>query len=98
MAFRLPHDDREPNPEAAKLSPDNAQLELWRAQLQRDHNLISDKEMTKVEGSAMLATRSRVLWNPFTGEFRTVEISDKYKSGDYLKIEGDKLTRLIKGD
>ncbi len=98
MPFRLPLDDREPNQEAAKLSPDNAQLELWRAQAQRDHLLISDRDMAKAEGSAILAERSRILWNPYTGEFRTMEISDRYKSGDYLRMDGDTLTRLIKGD
>lgn len=100
MASRtLPLDNREPNPEAAVLSPEMAQYHLDLARAQRDHNNISDKEMAKMEGAAgMLATRSRTLWNPFTGQFRTVELSNRYKSGDYLTITPAELSRLITGE
>ena len=98
MPFRLPL-DREPNPEAAKVNPDSAQTQLWLAQAQRDHGSISDKEMAKIEGAcARPASRSRVLWNPYTGEFRTKEIAEHYKSGDYLQIGSDGLITRMLGD
>ncbi len=76
-----------------------AQFHLWLAQAQRDVRSISDREMAKMEGVAsMSATRSRMLFNPFTGEFRTEEIADHYKSGDYLRIDAErKITQLITG-
>ena len=51
-----------------------AQFHLWLAQAQRDHNRISDAEMTRMEAAAQsLASRSRVMFNPFTGAVRVVE-------------------------
>ncbi len=96
MPKTLPLDDKEPSPEAALLSPEMAQYHLWLAQAQRDHGRISDKEMAKVEGVASIpATRSRMLWNPFTGQFRSAEIADHYKSGAYLEISENGTTRQI---
>ena len=97
MSLRLPLDNREANPEAASTCSEIAQIELWRAQSQRDAGLISDRHMAKVEDAARpRLPRARVLWNPFTGEFRTRLIADFYKSGDYLRIdEAGMLTRIM---
>jgi hypothetical protein len=65
-------------------NPDMAQIHLWRAQALRDRGQISDCEMAKVEGvTAGGAKRARLLWNPYTGEFRTVEIAERYRCGDF---------------
>jgi hypothetical protein len=79
-------DDREPRPDAAILNPEIAQFHLWLAQAQRDHNRISDREMMKMEGAAgMLASRSRVMWNPITGEIRTFgEIESRFDPENFL--------------
>lgn len=69
--------------DAIGINPDMAQIHLWRAQALRDRGQISDREMSKVEGVTCNAKRARLLWNPFTGEFRTVEIAERYRSGDF---------------
>lgn len=68
--------------------PNMAQIHLWRAQALRDRGRISDHEMSKVEGVTGNAKRARLLWNPFTGEFRSAEIADHYRSGDFY-YKGD---------
>jgi hypothetical protein len=69
----LPLENREPNTHAA-IDPSMAQFHLWLAQAQRDHGRISDAEMTRMEAAAQsLASRSRVMFNPFTGEIRRME-------------------------
>jgi hypothetical protein len=95
---RLPFQDREPSIQAIA-DPSSAAFQLMLAQHQRDHGNISDRAMAKVEGHAtILASRARLLWNPFTGEFRTKELSDLYRSGDYLRIdERDGSTKLVHG-
>lgn len=56
------------------LDPSSAQLQLWLAQMKRDHGDISGAEMTKVEQAIQpTARKSKTLYNPFTGEIRKVE-------------------------
>src|SRR5215475_670552 len=98
MGRILLREDIEPcSDETVMRNPDMAQFHLWHAQAQRDCGNISDKEMAKVEAVASIpAFRSRVLWNPFTGEFRNVEIANFYKSGDYLRIDNEgRITRML---
>lgn len=70
MASRtIPH-DKEVNLDAI-LDPSSAQLQLWLAQMKRDHGDLSSREMNKIEIAAKpLAGKSRTLYNPFTGEIR----------------------------
>jgi hypothetical protein len=66
-------DGRAPSIEAI-CDPSSAQLQLWLAQAQRDCRNIGDSEMAKMErAAAALAKRSRVMFNPFTGEIRKVD-------------------------
>lgn len=66
-------DEREPST-AAIVDPSSAQFQLWLAQAQRDYRSISDAEMARVEAAAgALAKKSRVMFNPFTGEIRKVD-------------------------
>ncbi len=54
--------------------PSSAQIQLWMAQARRDHGMISDHEMSIVEGVAgAQARKSIAMFNPFTGEYRKVE-------------------------
>jgi hypothetical protein len=63
------------SPDATALDPSSAQITLWRAQFQRDHGLISDEEMAKVEHAVnKLAKKSITMFNPYTGEIRKVEL------------------------
>ena len=97
MSLRLPLDQFEPTPEAAEISPDCAQLQLWLARAQRDSGLITDKKMANIEAVAVTpARKSRLLWNPYTGEFRNAEIDAHYRSGDYLRhdISSDSFSSL----
>lgn len=56
------------------LDPSSAQLQTWLAQARRDRGMISDREMALVEAVAgPLASRSRTIFNPFTGEIRRIE-------------------------
>jgi hypothetical protein len=65
--------DRQINIDAA-LDPSSAQLQLWLAQMKRDHGDISGQEMAKVEQAIQPAAKqSKTLYNPFTGEIRKVE-------------------------
>ncbi len=81
---------------AVGMSPDMAQLHLWRAHFLRDHGSFSDNEMTHVEGAAgALASRARLLWNPFTNEFRTAAIDKHYRSGDFLRGDIDVTRNII---
>jgi len=55
--------------------PSSAQFQIWLAQMKRDHGLISDFEMGKVENSLQSqAKKAKTIYNPFTGEIRKVEI------------------------
>lgn len=74
MASRLlTFTDRDVHLDAA-LDPSSAQFQLWLAQAKRDHGDLSGREMERVEGSVgMMASRSKTMWNPFTGEIRKVE-------------------------
>jgi hypothetical protein len=66
----ISHEDREFNPQAV-LDPSSAQIQLFLAQMKRDHGDMSGREMEQAEiAAAPQAARSRVLYNPFTGEFR----------------------------
>jgi hypothetical protein len=57
------------------MDPSNAQFHLWLRQMQRDHGVISDKEMAIAESvAAPMAQRSRTIFNPFTGEIRRENI------------------------
>jgi hypothetical protein len=68
----LPLDGREPSAEAIT-DPSTAQFQLWLAQAKRDQNNLSGRELSKIEGAAsMLASRSRTMFNPFTGEVRRI--------------------------
>lgn len=98
MGRILLREDIEPCSDPAVMrNPDMAQISLWHAQAQRDCGIISSKELAKVEGVASVpASRARLLYNPFTGEFRTAEISNHYKSGDYLNIH-DGTVRFLGG-
>ncbi len=59
----------------AILDPSSAQMQLWLAKMKRDHNQISGREMAQVEQhAAPLAKKAKTIYNPFTGEFRRVEI------------------------
>jgi len=69
----LPFKDREPNPEAV-INPSMAQFQLWLAQAHRDHGNFSGRELERMEGVAQrLAQRSQTIFNPFTGEVRTLD-------------------------
>jgi len=74
MASRtIDFNDYDLNP-AAVLDPSSAQLQLWLAQMKRDHGDISGKEMAKVEQTASpLAKKARTIYNPFTGEVRRID-------------------------
>ena len=75
----LPLHDRFPNPEAV-LDPTMAQVHLWLAQAQRDHNMISDDEMSKFETIATAkAKRCNLIYNPYTGEFRKLNSNGEYE-------------------
>jgi hypothetical protein len=64
---------REPNPDAIT-DPSSAQFQLWLAQAQRDARSIGAAEMRRMEAAARaLAKKSRVMFNPFTGEIRKVD-------------------------
>lgn len=65
-------DDREPNPEAIT-DPSMAQFQLWLAQAHRDHGNIGGRDMSRMEGVAgRMASRSKTMFNPFTGEIRRI--------------------------
>jgi len=90
-------DGREPDPRCVT-NPDMAQYQLWLAQAQRDHGMISDREMEKMEGATgLMIPHARILWNPFTGEFRTQRIAKHYKTKEYLNADNynGSHTRLI---
>ncbi len=79
-------------------SPDMAQFHLWRAQHLRDHGRLGGNELAKIEGTVgQLAPRARLLWNPFTNEFRTAELDKHYRSGDFLRGDVDTTRNLISG-
>ena len=66
----IPHQDKEFSPDAI-LDPSSAQVQLWLAQMKRDHGDMSGREMAAAERIAQpQARRSRILYNPFTGEIR----------------------------
>jgi hypothetical protein len=70
MTRLIPFNDRDVSPDAV-LDPSSAQLQLWLAQMKRDHGDLSDGEMTRVEIAVQpMAKRARTLYNPFTGEIR----------------------------
>src|SRR5260370_34389531 len=76
-------DGREPSIPAI-LDPSSAQFQLWLAQAQRGQGNLSGREMAKVVLAAQsMARRSRVMFNPFTGEERKVELSH----GDFFPRE-----------
>lgn len=65
--------DRDLNP-ATVLDPSSAQLQVWLAQMKRDHGDISGKEMSKVETACQpLARKARTIMNPYTGEIRRID-------------------------
>lgn len=69
MSRTIPIPDRMP----LMGSMDDAQawLNLKMAEAQRDHKMISDREMATVERALQpRARRARTLYNPFTGEIR----------------------------
>ncbi len=66
-------DDREPRPDAA-INPSMAQHHLWLAQAQRDAGNFSGRELEKMEGlTRAMASKSRTIFNPFTGEIRKID-------------------------
>jgi hypothetical protein len=72
----ISHKDKFVNPEVA-LDPSSAQFQLWLAQMKRDHNDISDAEMTKAEiAVGGQASGARCMYNPFTGEFKRIKPGD----------------------
>lgn len=65
--------DREINLDAV-LDPSSAQMQLWLAQMKRDHGDISGRELSKIEQVVRpLAKQAKTIYNPFTGEIRKVE-------------------------
>lgn len=75
---------REPNPEAAVLSPSGARFQLWLAEAQHDAGDYSNRELSRMERVAKgLARKATVLFNPFTGEIR-VERQLYYGGSDLL--------------
>ncbi|MGZ4849803.1 MAG: hypothetical protein ACXV2C_00255 [Candidatus Bathyarchaeia archaeon] len=72
MSKTISFKDREINFNAV-LEPTSAQIQLWLAQMKRDHSDISDNEMAKVEQAiAPMAKKAKTIYNPFTGEIRKV--------------------------
>lgn len=72
MPRLLPFLDKEPNP-TALAEPTSADFQMMLAQIRRDHGLLSDREMARLElqGTGQ-ARQSRRIFNPFTGEMRKV--------------------------
>lgn len=95
----LPLDDCDVDVVAAiGTSPDMAQFHLWRAQHLRDHGRLGGNELAKIEGAVgTLAPRARLIWNPFTNEFRTAELDKHYRSGDFLRADIDVTRSIIFG-
>lgn len=61
------------------LDPSAAQLQLWHAQSQRDHGMISGKELAIVEKlTNKEATKARTIYNPYTGEIRKAYLPEWY--------------------
>jgi hypothetical protein len=66
------HRDKEPRFDAI-IDPSSAQFHLWLAEVKNDHGDLSARELGRIETKVSgLASRARVMWNPFTGEFRKV--------------------------
>jgi hypothetical protein len=66
----ISHNAYQFNPDAIT-DAGTAQLQLWLAQMKRDHGDMSAREMAQAETvAAPLARKSRTLYNPFTGEIR----------------------------
>ncbi len=60
-----------------RLDPSSAQLKLWHAQRQFDNGVLSSKELAVVERIAHeTASRSRTIYNPYTGEIRKAHLPD----------------------
>lgn len=72
MPRLLPFLDKEPNPQAI-LEPSSADFQMMLAQIRRDHGLLSDREMARIEIQVTgQARKSRRIFNPFTAEMRKV--------------------------
>lgn len=72
MPRLLPFLDKEPNHQTI-MEPTNADFQMMLAQIRRDHGLLSDREMAKLEVQVTgQARQSRRIFNPFTGELRKV--------------------------
>jgi hypothetical protein len=81
-------DNREPNPEAL-INPSMAQYHLWLAQAQRDHGNFSGREMAQMEGKARaMASHSRTLFNPFTGEVRKLNSNGEVEAPSSVFLGG----------
>ena len=81
MGKPIPTIDRDPLERLDELVQESssAQIQLWHAQSQRDHGMISDKELAIVEKLAgQVAGQSRSIYNPYTGELRKVFLPDWY--------------------
>lgn len=76
MARLLSFLDKEPSSHPNVLMvPAMAEYHLCLAKIRRDHGLMSDKEMAKFELKASSqAQKSKIMFNPFTGEVRKVDI------------------------
>ena len=82
-------DEREPNPQAAVTNPSMAQFHLWLAQAQRDHGNISGRDMARMEYAASrMAARSQTMFNPFTGEVRTLNSNDEIEAPSSVFLGG----------
>jgi len=69
----ISHKDKFVNPDAIT-DPTSAQIQMWLAQMKRDHSDISAKEMEQHETAfGSQARRARCMYNPFTGEFKRIK-------------------------
>lgn len=60
--------------------PTSAQIQLWQAQSQRDHGLISARNMEEVERlTKPQAEKCVCLYNPFTGKINRMRRDEFYK-------------------
>ena len=51
----------------------SAQIQLWLAQMKRDHSDISGREMAQAEIALQpRQKRAQCMFNPFTGEFKRI--------------------------
>jgi len=90
------HERPKEEKEYLSLDPSSAQLQLWQAQTQRDHGLITAKNMEQVElMMKSQAEKSVCIYNPFTGQVRREKAADFYRN---LNARKEKKTFIFMGN